>query len=72
MANSYEDAALIIRNLKERLDRQETAGAEGPVNVFRSEIETTLGVDTVATSTDTAASFTWDSDDTWDSTEWSE
>lgn len=70
-SNTFAEAALILRELKERVDRQEEQRTgEGPVNIFRGVTDTTLGVDTVNTSTDTSPTFVWDSDHTWDYGEW--
>lgn len=71
MANSFEEAAFIIRGLKERVERgKEERTQSGPVNVFRAATDKGLGSDTVTTTVDDAGSWTWDSSE-WDHEEWS-
>lgn len=70
--NSHSEAALILRGLTTRVDRLEEADTDpDSTNVFRGVIDSTLGVDTVATTTDSDASWVWDTSE-WDFDEWAE
>lgn len=72
MSNTFEEAARILRGLNERVQRSEQERTQsGPVNVFRSATSKSLGADTVATSTGSAAGWTWGSSE-WDHDEWGE
>lgn len=69
MANSFEDAAYILRELRERVDRnQEERTQSGPVNIFRGVEDSALARDSTTVTVEQSGSATWDQDD-WDHTE---
>jgi len=62
MSNSFEEAALILREIKEDIDRRkERRSRGGPVNVFRGSTASSRSAASTTTSTDSAGSWTWGS-----------
>jgi NifU-like protein involved in Fe-S cluster formation len=70
MSNSFEDAAQILRELRERVEAGESAAGEvGEVNVFRGVTDVGLGADSVTVTVDASPTAVYDSDD-YDHTEY--
>lgn len=70
MTNQFEDAAQILRDLKDRVSNlEEQRSQSGSVNVFRSDPEASLGADTVTVTIDEAGGWTYGTS-AYDKDEW--
>lgn len=60
MTNRFEDAALILRELKEDVDRRKERRTAGEtVNIVRVTTASGLSIANITTSTNTAGSWQW-------------
>lgn len=67
---NVEEAARLLRGLRERVQRLETGSSHSDsVSMLRTLTETEVSSDTVTVTTDSSPAFTWDTDD-WGHAEW--